>query len=369
MNDPKPSNSPDAPGDAPDHGVDPYDVDTTEPVDLKGRTRTQRIVRRIELTIICGVFLLAAVAGGIGYWGWTTFTEPGPLSQERTLVIPAGSGVRTIASTLSSEGVIEWPRVFVIAARLTGLHAKLKAGEYEFPTSVSQREVLSILVSGKTVDRFVTIPEGLTVAEVLAILEDTPGLEGEIDKVPPEGSLLPETYHYERGADRADILAHMRQSMDETLGRLWEARAPGLPFGTPREAVTLASIVEKETGIAEERPMIAGVFVNRLEKGMRLQSDPTVVYALTGGSGALGRALTRQDWEVDHPYNTYRNAGLPPGPIANPGMASLKAVLRPEETDALFFVADGTGGHAFAETLEEHNRNVAKWRRIRDQKD
>ena len=352
----------------PNGSPDPYDA-PQERLDLKGRTRTQRIVRRIEVTLIAGVLLAAALAGGVGYWGWTHFTEPGPLDQETTLVVPQGAGLRAIARTLADGGVIAQPEVFMAAARLTGRHGALRAGEYAFEPGVSQQQVLAKLTVGETVDRFVTIPEGLTSRQVVDLLAEAEGLVGEIEEVPPEGSLLPETYHYERGVSRAEMIRRMQTAMDEALADLWETRAPDLPFDDKQDAVTLASIVEKETGVGAERAKVAGVFVNRLKRGMRLQSDPTVIYSLTEGAGPLDRALTRADWKVDHPYNTYQNAGLPPGPIANPGREALAAALDPAETDALYFVADGAGGHAFARTLEEHNRNVARWRRIRDGQD
>ncbi|MBP5857104.1 endolytic transglycosylase MltG [Marivibrio halodurans] len=324
------------------------------------------LVRRIGRTVLLTLLLVSVLAVAGGYWGWERFTEPGPLNEARSVVVPNGAGVRAIADRLASAGVIGRPEIFILAARVTGMHASLKAGEFAFDPAMSQRAVLEKLVSGDTVDRFVTVPEGLTSMEIVALLRAEPGLSGAIDEVPPDGTLLPETYHYELDADRAAILERMRVAMDQTLTGLWETRAPNLPFENPRQAVTLASIVEKETGVAGERPMVAGVFVNRLRRGMRLQSDPTVVYALTEGAGALGRMLTRRDWKLDHPYNTYQIDGLPPGPIANPGRAALAAVLDPAETKALYFVADGSGGHAFAETLKEHNRNVAKWRRVRD---
>jgi UPF0755 protein len=349
----------------PDGSPDPYDA-PPEPVDLKGRTRVQRIVRRIEVTLIAGVLLAVTIAGGAGYWGWTQFTQPGPLTQETTLIVPQGAGLRAIARTLADGGVIGRPEVFMAAARLTGRHGALKAGEYAFEPSVTQQQVLAKLTVGETVDRFVTIPEGLTSRQVVDLLAETEGLEGVVEEIPVEGSLLPETYHYERGVTRAEMIRRMQAAMDQALADLWKTRAPDLPYDDRREAVTLASIVEKETGVGAERRKVAGVFVNRLKRGMRLQSDPTVIYSLTGGAGPLDRALTRADWKVEHPYNTYQNAGLPPGPIANPGREALAAALDPAETDALYFVADGTGGHAFARTLDEHNRNVARWRRIRD---
>jgi len=229
------------------------------------------------------------------------------------------------------------------------------------------QQALRIVVSGQTVTRTLTIPEGLTSREIVARLRQAPGLTGEIAEVPDEGDLLPETYHYERGDSRSELMARMREAMDRTLDALWPERAEDLPFDSRLEAVTLASIVEKETAVPDERALVAGVFVNRLARGMRLQSDPTVRYALTEGEAELGRPLTRADWRIDHPYNTYQNAGLPPGPIANPGRDALEAALNPADTDYLYFVADGSGGHAFAKTLREHNRNVAEWRKVRDQ--
>lgn len=227
-------------------------------------------------------------------------------------------------------------------------------------------EALAKLVEGDTVVRKVTVPEGLTSTEIVALINEAEGLSGEIESVPPEGSLLPETFHFTYGDPRNALIERMQADMKRLLDGLWEGRAEDLPISTPEEAVILASIIEKETAVAGERPQVASVFVNRLNRGMPLQSDPTVVYALTDGEGPLGRPLTRQDWKVDSPYNTYANSGLPPGPIANPGRESLEAALQPAETEFLYFVADGSGGHAFAKTLAEHNRNVAKWRRIRD---
>nr|WP_276570060.1 endolytic transglycosylase MltG [Rhodovibrio salinarum] len=282
-------------------------------------------------------------------------------------MIARGSGLNAIAQQLANEGVIRSPLIFRLGARVTGQATQLKAGEYAFPAQVSPKQALQIVVSGKTVARTLTIPEGLTSHEVVARIRAAPALTGEISQVPDEGELLPETYHYQRGDRRADLLQRMRAGMTRTLDRLWPKRAKNLPFDSKRAAITLASIVEKETAVPAERALVAGVFVNRLERGMRLQSDPTVRFALTEGEAELGRPLTRADWDVDNPYNTYQNAGLPPGPIANPGPAALKAALNPAETDYLYFVADGNGGHAFAKTLREHNRNVAEWRKVRDQ--
>ncbi|MEX0921265.1 MAG: endolytic transglycosylase MltG [Rhodovibrionaceae bacterium] len=320
------------------------------------------LLKAASSLLVIAVVVVAATA----YFGYREYEEPGPLRAEATLIVQSGSGVAAIARQLEDARVIEDARVFRAAARITDKASKLRAGEYRFEAGISLEETLDLLVSGETVVRKITVPEGLTSFEVVALIEKAEGLSGEIAELPAEGSLLPETLHFTYGDPRAGILERMRGDMQAALEELWAARAENLPVSTPEEAVILASIVEKETAVADERPLVASVFVNRLNRGMPLQSDPTVVYALTEGKGPLGRALTRADWKVDHPYNTYANSGLPPGPIANPGRESLSAALNPAESEYLYFVADGSGGHAFAKTLAEHNRNVAKWRRIRD---
>jgi len=323
----------------------------------------------VKRLLIAATFLItiAAVGAGLLYsWGHQRFTGPGPLDQRKIVLIERGSGLEAIARQLTAEGVIRSPLLFRVGARVTGQARRLKAGEFEFPAEVSPERALQIIVSGRTVARTLTIPEGLTSREVVARIREAPALTGEIGQVPDEGTLLPETYHYERGDSRADLLRRMQDSMDRALAELWPHRAQDLPYDTKQGALTLASIVEKETAVPDERALVAGVFVNRLERGMRLQSDPTVRYALTEGDEELGRPLTRADWKVEHPYNTYRISGLPPGPIANPGRAALEAALNPADTEYLYFVADGSGGHAFAKTLREHNRNVAEWRKVRD---
>ena len=309
--------------------------------------------------------LLILVAGAAVLGGIFRLDRPGPLQADTTVIVERGASLTAIAENLQSGGVIDDAFLFRLSARLYRVSRSLKAGEYAFPARVSMGGVIDILVSGETVIRQFTVPEGLTSAEVMTLIAGIEGLVGELDGVPVEGSLLPETYNYAWADARPDIIGRMEKAMADTLAELWPTRAEGLPIDTPAEALILASIVEKETGVAEERALVAGVSINRLKRGMRLQSDPTVVYALTGGTGPLDRALRSRDLRVDNPYNTYGNAGLPPGPIANPGRAALEAVLNPAETDYLYFAADGTGGHAFAKTLAEHNRNVAKWRRIR----
>jgi len=274
--------------------------------------------------------------------------------------------VRRLAERLEAEGVIRHAVLFLAMARLEGIHASFKAGEYAFEPGLTQASIMQKLADHDVLAHFLTVPEGLTSAEVVAILQDEPLLTGGIEEVPANGTLLPETYRFTRGDSRADLLGRMRRALARLREEVWGARAGDLPFDTWGEAATLASIVEKETAVGSERPRVAAVFVNRLRRGMRLQSDPTVAYALTDGQGNLDRPLTRQDWRVEHPYNTYVIPGLPPGPICNPGRAAIEAVLHPADSKDLYFVADGKGGHAFARTLEEHNRNVARWRKLRD---
>ncbi len=322
-------------------------------------------MRRFFFLALVSLLLFALVFVGVLAWGYARYTRPGPAPMETTVVIPRGSGVEAIADTLARAGVVSDALIFRLGVRVSRVDKGLQAGEYVFPRAVSAKGAAEVLLSGKTVVRRLTVAEGLTVRQVLDQLDATSGLRDTPD-APPEGSLLPETYHFSYGDSRADILLRMGRDMDQALRAAWRERAPGLPLKTPEEALILASIVEKETGLKAERARVAGVFINRLRRGMRLQSDPTVVYGLTGGGGALGRPLTRADLKKPTPYNTYTNDGLPPGPICNPGLAAIRAVLHPMATRELYFVADGGGGHAFAETLAEHNRNAAKWRKIRD---
>lgn len=322
------------------------------------------------LSVLALVGAAAAVYAGISV---RDYLSQGPLSEEKIVLIERGSGVSVIAAKLESERVIDNPFLFKIAARLTDKHGFLKAGEYQFPAAVPMATVMEMLHNGDTYDRAITIAEGLTSWQVVQRLNAVEQLEGELVDIPEEGSLLPETYHFMTGDTRAAKIAEMQAAMTRTIDELWEGRAENLPFDTKEQAIILASIVEKETGVAEERERVAGVFVNRLRLGMPLQTDPTVIYAITkgkiqeGGQGPLGRRLLSKDLQTDSPYNTYKNAGLPPGPIANPGRAAIAATLNPEEHNYIYFVADGTGGHAFARTLAEHNANVAKWRRVRSQ--
>lgn len=322
-------------------------------------------MRRALLAFFLLLLVLAGGVAGVGYLGYREFVRPGPSSSDIQLVIPRGASTGEIAVQLEGTGVIHDALVFKIGARIYAGGRPLKAGEYLFPARASARDVVELLLSGKTVVRKVTIAEGLTSREIMALVAAAEGLEGELPATPPEGSLLPETYHYSWGDNRAALIERMQEAMRKTLDELWASRAEGLPFDSPQAALTLASIVEKETSVEAERPLVAAVFVNRLNKGMPLQSDPTVIFALTKGKAPLGRALLKADLAIDDPYNTYVNPGLPPGPIANPGRAAIAATLQPAQTNHLYFVADGTGGHAFAATLDEHNRNVAKWRKLK----
>ena len=317
-----------------------------------------------RLLLVFAYLALAALilAVGAAVWGYAEFTRPGPLASPRVVVVPAGSGLERISKTLVSNGVVQHGEVFALGAKLSGEARNLKAGEYRFPRGASPRDVMDILKSGKSQVRRLTLPEGLTVSMVLEKLRASEGLIGEVSTVPEEGSLLPETYHYSYGDERDALLARMMDGMSGLLTELWPQRAPDLPLRSPREALILASVIERETGVDDERGIIAGVFMNRLRLGMRLQSDPTVAYGIA--PEGLGRPLTRADLKTQHPYNTYVIKGLPAGPICNPGASSIRAALNPTTTDFLYFVADGTGGHAFARTLKEHNRNVAKWRRF-----
>lgn len=323
------------------------------------------------LSGLLSLLLLLAIAGVFGVIAvMHKLREPGPLTAEKVIYIAPRSDVPEILALLDREGVIDSPMLMNLALLLEGARSKLKPGEYLFKQNASLREVMEELVNGRQILHGVTIPEGLTTEQVLARLRDNDVLAGDMPETPKEGALLPETYKVARGYPRAKLLQKMQEDQRKFLDHIWARRSPELPIKTPYDLVTLASIVEKETGRADERPRVAAVFVNRLRKGMRLQSDPTIVYGLVGGKATLGRGILRSELEKWTPYNTYAIEGLPPGPIANPGKAALEAVANPSRTQDLYFVADGTGGHVFAESLDQHQRNVQRWRQIeRDQKD
>lgn len=311
------------------------------------------------------ILLCAVLAVGLAGWSLTVLMRPGPLEEPVTILFPSGDRFLQMTDALSRQKVIAHPLVFEIFAFARGQSSGFKAGEYFFPAHISAFEVASMLASGKTVVHHFTVPEGLMTSEILELIRNTPLLEGDITLDIKEGELLPETYNYSRGDKRNDLLTRMRNAMRKTLQEAWEGRADGMPLKTPEEALTLASIVEKETGLKAERPHVACVYTNRLKRGMLLQADPTTAYAITAGKKKLTRALSLADLQMDSPYNTYRSFGLPPGPIANPGRASIFATLHPLVCDDLYFVATGTGGHNFARTEAEHAENVRKYRAAR----
>lgn len=317
--------------------------------------------------ILFGLLIISLVAvSGYGYFQHIR-TKLGPLNNEAILYIAPGSGVGQIGRTLQKANVIEQPWHFKVLSTVQGATKAIKAGEYVFPPKSTLQAVLDILVSGKTHQRRLVIPEGSSNAQILDILSKTDGFNGvETLVLPTEGHLLPDTYFYDYKADPKDLIEQMALASKDALMALWEEYGDNTSLSSLEDAIILASIIEEETSIAAERPLIASVFLNRLRLRMRLQSDPSVIYGITGGL-PLGRRLTSTDLRRDTPYNTYMRYGLPPTAISNPGIEALKAVFAPAESDYLYFVADGTGGHIFAKTLSEHNSNVRKWRKIRDQ--
>ncbi|MFN3522449.1 MAG: endolytic transglycosylase MltG [Phenylobacterium sp.] len=337
------------------------------------RSRTSRKgglapLRRLAIIVgSAGATLALVLAVALG-WALWTFQGPGPRAAEgeqTTVVLRRGASLPEIASTLERAGVVRSSAVFMTAAQLTGGARDLKAGEYAIASRASMAQILKAVRAGDVVRHFITIPEGMTSQAVADVLARSEVLTG-VAPVPPEGAVLPETYQVERGEDRAAVLKRMMDERDALVARLWAERQPGLPFATPEEAVILASVVEKETGVAAERPRVAAVFINRLRKGMRLESDPTIIYGLTGGK-PLGRGIRLSELTSKTPYNTYMIDGLPPTPIANPGREALAAVMDPPKTEDLFFVADGSGGHAFSPTYDEHLKNVERWRTLEKQ--
>jgi len=305
---------------------------------------------------------LAIGAAGFGAWQFASarLHAPGPLAQTQPVMVPHG-GPAELGAALQTEGIVADATAFRVAAALTRGEGPLRAGEFLLPAHASLRDILTILRTARPYQHRVTIPEGLTAAQIATILERQDALAGDVP-LPAEGGVLPDSYAYERGTARAAIVERSSAAMQRTLEKIWNERTEDLPLATPQDLLTLASIVERETARPEERPHIAAVFLNRLRHGMKLQSDPTTIYAASGGLGTLDRPLTRADLEEPNPYNTYAVTGLPPGPIDSPGVAALRAVAHPAVSEDLYFVADGTGGHAFARTLEDHNRNVAHWR-------
>ncbi|MBU6497360.1 MAG: endolytic transglycosylase MltG [Rhodospirillales bacterium] len=318
-------------------------------------------MRRRLVAALLGIGLGLGLAGfGASWQARRIYAAPGPLAQARDVVVAHGS-LTEVAGALHRAGVVASSWQFRLAATLTRGQGMLHAAEFAFPAHASLARVLAVLRTARPVQHRLTIPEGLTASAIAALFARAPALTGAVPHF-AEGAVLPQSYDYEYGTPRAALLARAEHAMDATLAKVWEGRAPGLPLATPRDLLTLASLIERETALPEERALVAAVFMNRLRQGMRLQSDPTVIYAASAGAGTLDHPLTRAELALDSPYNTYRMAGLPPGPIASPGLAALTAAAHPAASDALYFVADGSGGHVFAHTLAEHNRNVAAWR-------
>jgi UPF0755 protein len=317
------------------------------------------VIRRGWLFALAAVLAMTIAAGGFA-WGWF---GAGPLKQEKAIVVRSGSSLASVAQLLENQGAIASAKAFRLRARFFASNDPIKAGEFLLPAGASPAKILSILQGNDVIRRYVTVPEGMPSILVQERLMAEPLLTGELS-VPAEGSLLPESYDFERGEQRSAVVARMQAAMQRTLNELWAKRAPGLPVKTPQEALVLASIVEKETGKPSERRMVAGLYSNRLRQGMLLQADPTIIYPITKGK-PLGRRIRQSEIAAINDYNTYSMVGLPKGPITNPGKESIAAVLNPAKTDALYMVADGSGGHVFASTLEQHNANVEKWFAIR----
>jgi UPF0755 protein len=332
------------------------------------RKRSQRAKHPVVIVgnaIFTIVLVLALALGALAYWGNQRFEQSGPLTEDKIVNIPRGLGVRDIAELLAREGVIRDPWIFVAgAAVMKARGADLKFGEYQFAKGASPRDVADTLVEGKVVQHQFTVAEGLTSEQIVARLLENDKLTGNIREVPREGSLLPDGYRFTRGTTRDEMVKRMQAAQARLLKEAWDRRAPDHPVKTPEQLLVLASIIEKETGKPDERTRVAAVFVNRLKSKMKLQSDPTIIYGLVGGKGSLGRGILKSEISQPTPYNTYVIEGLPPGPIANPGRASIEAAANPARTKELFFVADGTGGHAFSETYDQHQKHVAKLRGI-----
>lgn len=322
------------------------------------------MARHLAANAITALIVAFFVLAGVATWAVGSFSAPGPLTENRQVELPRGASLKAVSEALAEDGVISNATIFRLGARYRGVDQEIKFGDYEIPAFASMEEVLEIIVSGRSIQYRITVAEGLTSWEVVELLRSSDLLSGEIAEIPAEGTLAPDTYFVSRGSSRSEVLARMQAAQTRILTAAWEMRDADSPLRSPEEALTLASIIEKETGVPEERPLVGGVFVNRLKRGMQLQSDPTIIYGITEGQGPLDRPIRRSDIERPTAYNTYVIDRLPPGPIANPGRDAILAAVKPAETDALYFVADGSGGHAFASTLREHNRNVAAWRRI-----
>ena len=332
-----------------------------QPIETHTRPRMEdpmRLLRMLTVTVVP----IALALGGAWLYACHWYEAPGPLAEETTVLIAPGMGFKGIARVLAQEGVIEQPILYMIKVLMEKQHAAFQAGEYAFLPGIAPQAVTKKLTQGDVVIHSITIPAGVMSEDIRAILAQEPLLTGDIPDDIAEGAVLPETYFFRRGDGRPQVIARMQAHMQAALDKAWQARKPDVPLRTPQEALTLASIVEKETGLPQERGRVAAVFLNRLRLGMKLQSDPTTVYGIFRASGERKSGLTKHDLASDSPYNTYVIPGLPPGPITHPSKAAIEAALNPPETAELYFVANGHGGHVFATTLDEHRRNVASYR-------
>lgn len=345
--------------------------------DQKVEETISPVKKRKKTFILMGLLVFVTLFGGLLLASYNfmkyRYVRSGPLAVDTVFVVPQGAGLSSLAGQLEAGGLIDSATMLKLNAKITGIGGALKAGEYTIEPGASMKDVIGIFESSKTLLYPVTLPEGLTSAQLMRIIKAAETLMGDMPATPPEGSLLPETYMHPRGMSRAALVAKMRSAQTDLIDSLWENRQSGIPVKTKRDAIILASVVEKETGIGAERDKVAGVFTNRLRKGMRLQSDPTIIYGVSQGEILRGRdgkqrGLRRSEIDRKTDWNTYQIDGLPKTPICNPGAEAIAAVLNPAVTDALFFVADGTGGHVFSKTNAEHNRNVAKWRIIERQR-
>jgi len=337
-----------------------------ERVPIPGRrsSRARHPVVVVGNAIFTILIVISVAVGAALFFGKKRFDAPGPLAEDKVVNIPKGLGTRDIADVLQREGVIDQPYIFISGVIILKARGDLKYGEYQFGKHASIAEVVDTLIEGKVVQHAFTVPEGLTSEQIVARLLENTTLTGQIREIPREGTLLPETYRFTRGMTREQLIQRMQQAHRRVLQEVWEHRMADLPVKTPEQLVTLASIIEKETGRPDERTRVAAVFVNRLKARMRLQSDPTIIYGLTGGKGSLGRPILKSEIDQPTPYNTYVIDGLPPGPIANPGRASLEAAANPARTKEIYFVADGSGGHLFSDNYADHQKNVARLRGI-----
>ena len=334
------------------------------PMPSRRSSRARHPVIVVGNAIFTVLIVISIAVGAALFFGKQRFDSEGPLAEDKVVNIPRGLGIRDIADVLQREGVIDQPYIFMGSVIALKARGELKYGEYQFSKHASIADVVDTIIEGKVVQHAFTVPEGLTSEQIVARLLESTALTGQTKEIPREGTLLPETYRFTRGMTREQIIQRMQQAHRRVLQDVWEHRMPDLPVKTPEQLVTLASIVEKETGRPDERTRVAAVFVNRLKTRMRLQSDPTIIYGLTGGKGSLGRPIQKNEIDQPTPYNTYVIDGLPPGPIANPGRASLEAAANPARTKEIYFVADGSGGHLFSDNYTEHQKNVARLRGI-----